>query len=368
MNYKATPSSITRPDGQTITTDDPLSWLFHETEKGAEVELAPGDYAPPLKPVLKTQPSLIFGPIDPATPATIKRGTQDTIFFAAAAFCHRIELRNLTILGSWRSAVHFKATEPTTFDDFTFRNCVIDGGWDFAKREGTSCKWGVMGHRTNGFSWIGGKVGNIRDEHCFYLHNTGSKRHLISHCELGPAGRTLVQVVGRPTENGGSPSLAPFDLISVKGVSAGLADGGSAFTFAGQRGRLVLRDVEYRHGFDAFLSEYLGTGALVLWPEYDGSAAHPGTPNGDVYLIGCDFAFAKGFGKAPVIQASACDKLVIGNSKVQPGLNPIALEVNKFEGGTAGAKFPLKELEILPGAQLLGQTVLGGTKIKASAA
>ena len=368
MQYKSTPSSITRPDGSTITTDDPLSWLFHETEKGAEVELAAGDYPPPKKPIMKTQPAVIAGPPDAATPARVLAGTQDTFFFGSAVSCHRLELRHLVIEGSWRSAIMFKASEPTTFDDFTFREVVIDGRWNFAKREGEQCKWGVMGHRTNGFSFIGGAVRNIRDEHCFYFHNTGSKRHLISHCDLGPAGRTLVQVVGRPTENGGSPSLAPFDLINVKGVSAGMADGGSAFTFSGQRGRLVLRDVEYRHGFDAMLSEYLGTGALVLWPEYDGSAAHPGTPNGDVYVVGCDFAFAPGFGKAPVIQASACDKLVIGNTQVRPGLNPIALEVNKAEGGTAGAKFPLKELEILPGATLLGHTILGGTKVKAAAA
>lgn len=364
MLYRATPTTVTDPDGIEHATSDPIGWLFHEPPKGSVAELAPGTFAAPEHPIAETRLARLAGSVSPDGErlSWIARGNTDTLYFASAAYCGNVELAHLVILPSWRSGIMFKASEqPKWFENFRFVNVDIRGGWDFQSKSGIPTKWGVMGHRLSGFAWIGGAIRDIRDEHAMYMHNLGPAPFLVEDAALERCGRTAIQVVGRTNENGGSPSLAPVRIRGVNARSCGLADGGHAFTFSGCINSIVLERATYRHGFDSATKDYKGTGALVVWPEY-GNTPGVGEPNGQVAIVGCDFEMAKGFGKSPLARISACSNLIVGTTRFVSGWNPIAVDISPPDGGMAGSLFPVQQVHALEGNIVSGDVYVNGIK------
>lgn len=369
--YLLTPTSVTSPAGDTFEHASPLAWAMFEADAGSTATLSPGAYVPWDGFGHKNDPFRLLevrGAGDAPSAVRLLRQSTDTISFANPDLHSNLTLRNLTIEGSSRSAVMYLSNPQIhlgvdgPFRNHRFVDVVIEGGWNHGTGEGVETKWGILGNKTAAWSFIGGAVRGIRWEHAFYFHQTLGD-HLIDGTTIENVGRTFVQVANRPTENGGAFGFGLFTIRNVVARGAGLADGGSGFTFSGHAGTVWISNTVV----EASPLGLPSGGALVVWPEKGNSNRR----NGVLVVEGCRFNVSPC--KAPLVQISAVDLLVMTRNRLSVWPHPIALAVNPIGPGFAGMgaeEFPAldafprpfstwrTENDLIQGAVLYGSDVL----------
>jgi len=375
--YIATPNDVKHDTSVVYEGPNPIKWLFEEGDVGCQAFLTPGRYPPPGI-TRNMRPALLRGINGSAHPLTAeaskdgvvtihRTGGGDTLGFTYPDTHRDIVFEGIQIEAGYRSAImylmnaHQHVGQDEDFENHTFLNCWINGGWDHQARTGYQSKWGVLGNRASGFLWRGGGVENICWEHAFYLHNSGSLGVSIHGALIQNCGRTAVQCTARINENNGRPSTGRLHLLDTEIKNVCLGDGGSAITISGQQGRTLIERTKV--SFDD--PTHGGTGAIVIWPEYEeGNPNKPGTPNGDVLVVGSEFLMPADKGDRSLVKISAVERLYSKGSTYTAGRNPVAVDLNPIgrnNGSMASDRFPVKAYHDGGGNEISGRLMLGST-------
>lgn len=340
MSITLTPSSIVWEDGTVLETTDPIRDVLEQAPLDSDVELEPGAYPRPSNIIKATRPKILRGKDD--TVRILGKGEQDTLGFGDPEHCGDIAFERMTVEGSHRYAVSTWMNKGE-FEDFAFRQFVIDGGYDHASGIGTYCKAGFSLNDVSGLSFVGVEVFGIQGEQCVYTRNCGTKpgRHIYAedvffhHC-----GRSGWQDVSRPNENGGKPALGELRIRGARFSNCGIGgpgqqgEGGGAFTIAGRKAWAYLEKVTV---------ECTSQGnALTAWAELAPELGKPGMTGVGVGLFDC--VFNGNDCTRPTIQLAAHDHIYVTKTIASRGAHARVLEMNSPNFGMGGHVFPVGQL------------------------
>lgn len=196
---------------------------------------------------------------------------------------------------------HHEVNEWQHFRNIEFIDCEIRGSWSAYTNEGWRSKWGLFTYGIGlsndarpGFSWTGGSIHGIKEEHTNYNHwfNSGSPDLVAFHMQdvdLYHCGRTASQHSPREGEEPAgveSQGVVIYRDVRVRDVCLQSGGGGSAFTVAGNFvGRVSYQDCFVQLGCDEALAPDLRdriTGSIVAWM---GEGAE-GQPNDIIEILG----------------------------------------------------------------------------------
>lgn len=321
-DWICTPTTVTRvATGEQWTKDKSVEFAYGQSVPGDVILLEAGDYKKfEINKAWQDGQALTW--IKARTPGTARIlrhsvGGSATLDLKKAGY---VVFQGLDIKPSDQAAV--LCAQNLTIPQITFVNCTVSGDWDWISRTGARAKWGVLGWQLSGFTWLGGRIENLSDEHAFYLHNCEGDV-TIADVRVSRLGRTLVQIVARSTESKGNEGRGRITVRNVEASDCcleGNASGGSALTFAGRhRDPILVTDTVIRAGFDAALNDAFGkvtaTGAFVS--HFGGGSDQ--VPNGPITLHRCVLEIAPGGGDRTHLSVAATDAFTLKACTVTAG-------------------------------------------------
>ena len=365
---------------QPVRVRNPIAEALTEAQPGMTIWLDPGDYPPFTIGFQSRSPAnAVTSGGEAGNPITIA-GTApgvriigsegDTIAIDQRVPNGWITFKDLTIVPGQRAGVMFyQRGDGRLHQGYSFEDCHILGGYDFATGQGKRSKWGVWGQSLADFRFVGvsapARIENISEEHAFYLQNVQGAI-TIENVHARDLGRTFCQFTARTDGPPGQGDVLIRNCV-VEDACIAQADGfkgGSAFTICGRmQGAFVFEQNVYRAGFRPERLRFTtagkpyGTGAFTAWEE--GRAG----PTATLVLRDNDFSFAPGCGDRPVVSIGGCTKvLIVGENRFASGGQQQAVTLDPVNAQGQTLSSPNGSIYLAPATKIEGELSWLGKK------